>query len=169
VDIIIKHQSEDIPSICRLRPDLPPEMDAFMQKALAKSPSDRFQTPREFIVALEQVQQRMRGPVPTLPKARLVIVSTGQVFVLGGTKMIVGREDPKHEIHPDIQIDDPTMTLGRKHARLMHVQGTWAIEDRNSRNKTRLNGEILSPYESHPLKDGDMLHFGRVEARFEMR
>ncbi len=169
VDIIIKHQSEDIPSICRLRPDLPPEMDAFMQKALAKSPSDRFQTPREFIAALEQVQQRMRGPVPTLPKARLVIVSTGQVFVLGGTKMIVGREDPKHEIHPDIQIDDPTMTLGRKHARLMHVQGKWAIEDRNSRNKTRLNGEILSPYESHPLKDGDILHFGRVEARFEMR
>ena len=169
VDIIIKHQSEDIPSICRLRPDLPPEMDAFLQKALAKSPSDRFQTPREFIAALEQVQQRMRGPVPTLPKARLVIVSTGQVFVLGGTKMIVGREDPKHEIHPDIQIDDPTMTLGRKHARLMHVQGTWAIEDRNSRNKTRLNGEILSPYESHPLKDGDILHFGRVEARFEMR
>jgi serine/threonine-protein kinase len=169
VDIIIKHQSGDIPSICRLRPDLPPEMDAFMQKALAKSPSDRFQTPREFIAALEQVQQRMRGPVPTLPKARLVIVSTGQVFVLGGTKMIVGREDPKHEIHPDIQIDDPTMTLGRKHARLMHVQGTWAIEDRNSRNKTRLNGEILSPYESHPLKDGDILHFGRVEARFEMR
>ncbi len=169
VDIIIKHQSEDIPSICRLRPDLPPEMDAFMQKALAKSPSDRFQTPREFIAALEQVQQRMRGPVPTLPKARLMIVSTGQVFVLGGTKMIVGREDPKHEIHPDIQIDDPTMTLGRKHARFMHVQGTWAIEDRNSRNKTRLNGEILSPYESHPLKDGDILHFGRVEARFEMR
>ncbi len=169
VDIIIKHQSEDIPSICRLRPDLPPEMDAFIQKALAKSPSDRFQTPREFIAALEQVQQRMRGPVPTLPKARLVIVSTGQVFVLGGTKMIVGREDPKHEIHPDIQIDDPTMTLGRKHARLMHVQGKWAIEDRNSRNKTRLNGEILSPYESHPLKDGDILHFGRVEARFEMR
>src|SRR5215469_3566588 len=169
VDIIIKHQSEDIPSICRLRPDLPPEMDAFMQKALAKYPSDRFQTPREFIAALEQIQQRMRGPVPTLPKARLVIVSTGQVFVLGGTKMIVGREDPKHEIHPDIQIDDPTLTLGRKHARLIHVQGTWTVEDRNSRNKTRLNGETISPYEQHPLKDGDILHFGRVEARFETR
>src|SRR5258708_36483656 len=120
-------------------------MDAFIQKALAKSPSDRFQTPREFIAALEQVQQRMRGPVPTLPKARLVIVSTGQVFVLGGTKMIVGREDPKHDIHPDIQIDDPTMTPGRKHARLLHVQSKCAIVDRNSRNKTRLNGEMFSP------------------------
>src|SRR5260370_11832945 len=144
-------------------------MDAFMQKALAKSPADRFQTPREFIAALEEVEKRMRGRVRTLAKARLVIVSTGQVFVLGGTKMIVGREDPKHEIHPDIQIDDPTMTLGRKHARLMHVQGTWAIEDRNSRNKTRLNGEILSPYESHRLNDGDMLLFGRVDERFVLR
>ncbi|HKV02045.1 MAG TPA: FHA domain-containing protein, partial [Ktedonobacteraceae bacterium] len=125
--------------------------------------------PREFIAALEQMQQRMRGPVPTVPKARLVISSTGQVFVLGGGKMIVGREDPKHEIHPDIQIDDPTMTLGRKHARLMDVQGTWTVEDRNSRNKTRLNGVLLAPYEPHPLKDGDVLHFGKVEARFEMR
>lgn len=169
VDIILKHQTDPVPSICRLRPDLPPEMDAFMQKAMAKSPQARFQTPLEFIAALEQVQQRMRGPVPAVPKARLVIIPTGQTFVLGAGKMIIGREDPKHEIHPDIQIDDPTMTLGRKHARLMNVQGTWTIEDRNSRNKTRLNGEALVPYEPRSLKDGDILHFGRVEARFELR
>ena len=43
------------------------------------------------------------------------------------------------------------------------------VEDRNSRNKTRLNGKNLAPYELQPLKDGDTLHFGRVEARFEMR
>jgi hypothetical protein len=28
---------------------------------------------------------------------------------------------------------------------------------------------LLAPYEPHPLKDGDVLHFGKVEARFEMR
>src|SRR6266566_5598973 len=169
VDIIFKHRTEDIPSICRLRPDLPPEMDAFMQRAMAKTPDARYQTPREFIAALEQVQQRIRGPMPALPQARLVIISTGQTFVLSGTKLIVGREDPKHEIHPDIQIDDPTMTLGRKHASIMNAQGTWTVEDHNSRNKTRLNGEVLHPYEPKPLKDGDILHFGRVGARFELR
>ncbi len=169
VDIILKHQSEDIPSICRLHPGLPPEMDAFLQKAMAKLPDARYQTPREFIAALEQVQQRIRGPMPALPQARLVIISTGQTFVLSGTKLIVGREDPKHEIHPDIQIDDPTMTLGRKHASIMNAQGTWTVEDHNSRNKTRLNGEVLHPYEPKPLKDGDILHFGRVGARFELR
>ncbi len=171
VDIILKHQSEEIPSICRLHPGLPPEIDAFMYKAMAKQPDARYQTPREFIAALEHVQQRIRGPIPmpALPQARLVITSTGQTFVLSGAKMIVGREDPKREIHPDIQIDDPTMTLGRKHARIMNVQGTWTVEDQNSRNKTRLNGEVLLPYEPRPLKNGDMLLFGRVEARFELR
>ena len=61
------------------------------------------------------------------------------------------------------------MTLGRKHARLFYQQGTWMVADQNSRNKTRLNGKILAPYEPQPLRDGDLLQFGRVEARFEMR
>ncbi len=169
VDIIFKHLNDPIPSIYRQRPDVPPEMDSFLQRALAKSPYARYQTPREFIGALEEVQQIIRGPVSRPIQARLVIVTTGQAFPLNGEKLIIGREDPKHEIHPDIQIDDQTMTLGRKHARLLFQDGKWMVEDRNSRNKTRLNGKNVSPYELQPLKDGDTLHFGRVEARFEMR
>ena len=168
VDIIFKHLNDPIPSIYRQRPDVPPEMDSFLQRALAKSPYARYQTPREFIGALEEVQQVIRGPVSRPIQARLVIVTTGQTFPLNGEKLIIGREDPKHEIHPDIQIDDQTLTLGRKHARLLFQDGAWMVEDRNSRNKTRLNGKILSPYELQPLKDGDTLHFGRVEARFEI-
>jgi len=169
VDIIFKHLNDPIPSIYRQRPDVPPEMDSFLQRALAKSPYARYQTPREFIGALEEVQQIIRGPVSRPIQARLVIVTTGQAFPLNGEKLIIGREDPKHEIHPDIQIDDQTMTLGRKHARLLFQDGKWMVEDRNSRNKTRLNGKNVSPYELQPLKDGDTLHFGSVEARFEMR
>jgi serine/threonine-protein kinase len=171
VDIIFKHLHDPVPSIYHERPDMPPEIDAFMQRAMAKSPAARFQTPHEFIIALEAIQQIVRGPVPVTHKleARLVLAADGKIFPLNDEKLIVGREDPKHEIHPDIQIDDSTMTLGRKHARLMYQDGTWLVEDRNSRNKTRLNGKILSPYELLPLKDGDVLHFGRVEARFEIR
>src|ERR1700730_10541118 len=54
VDIVIKHMNEKVPSICRIRPDLPFEMDMYMQKAMAKVPADRYQTPQEFIAALEQ-------------------------------------------------------------------------------------------------------------------
>src|SRR5437763_10970118 len=86
VDIILKHQTEDVPSICRIYSVLPYEFDSFMQKAMAKQPQARFQKPREFILALEQIQQRIRGPMPALPQACIVITSTGQPFILTGAK-----------------------------------------------------------------------------------
>lgn len=170
VDIVLKHQTDPIPSICRLRPDVPAEMDSFLQQAMAKSPYVRFQTPREFIAALEEVQQGIQGsvPEPRQLQAQLIFPASKQTFVLGGEKLIIGREDPKREIHPDIQINDPTVTLGRRHARLVFQQGTWFIEDLNSRNKTRINGEILPAYQPRSLKDGAILLLGRVEARFQM-
>src|SRR5256884_1614128 len=64
VDIVIKHMNEKVPSLCQKRHDLPPEMDIFMQKAMAKSPEDRFSTPREFIAAIEQLQQVIQAKQP---------------------------------------------------------------------------------------------------------
>src|SRR5437016_8643331 len=90
VDIIMKHQSEDIPSICRIYPGLPYELDAFMQKAMAKQPDDRFQTPREFILGLEHIQQRIRGSMPTFPQASLVIFFTGGTFMITLDLIIIG-------------------------------------------------------------------------------
>ena len=168
VDIVFKHLNEPVPSIRQLRSDAPPALDAFFEQALAKEPAGRFQTPPEFILALEEIQRPMRSPTTRSIQARLVVVSSGQAFDLREGKSIIGREDPKREIHPDIQINDQTQTLGRQHASLTYQDGTWLVEDLNSRNKTRLNGQILTPFDARLLKNGDILHFGRVEARFEM-
>src|SRR2546428_5634574 len=70
VDIVIKHMNEKVPSICRLRPDLPVEMDIFMQKAMAKASADRFATLQEFIAALDQLQERIQA---TKPKGRVSV------------------------------------------------------------------------------------------------
>ncbi|HEY0752850.1 MAG TPA: FHA domain-containing serine/threonine-protein kinase [Ktedonobacteraceae bacterium] len=170
LDIILMHTRNPIPSICRLRPDLPQEMETFITRALAKSPDARFQSPAEYILALEQIQQRLRGDImPPQPEARLLLLESGQIFNLKGTKLLVGREDPRREIHPDVLINDDSRTIGRIHACLSCQQGQWSVEDRNSRNKTRLNGDVLVPYELRLLKNGDLLRFGRVEARFELR
>ena len=165
VEVILKHQQEDVPSVRRFCPDLP-QIDAFLQKAMAKAPDARFQTPREYIAALQRIQQGVTAP---LPQPYLVFIANNRKVLLTGTEMMVGREDPKREIHPDIQINDQTMTVGRQHARLIYRQGGWMVEDRNSRNKTRLNSEVLPPYEPRPLKDGDLINFGRIETRFELR
>ncbi len=189
VDIVIKHMNDKIPSICRLRPELPIEMDAFMQKALAKSPADRFATPQEFIAALDQIQERIP---PVLPQrvarggesklgndgmgrlgiapsreARIVVISSGNLIPLKGELMIVGRQDPTQGIYPEINLTDKT--VGRQHAYLRNKQGTYTVEDLNSLNKTRLNGVTLTPREERTLKDNDVLRFGSVEVRFELR
>lgn len=169
LDVILMHTHNPIPSICRLRPELPAEMDTFILKALAKAPAERFQSPAEYMVAIEQLQQRIRGSIaPPQPEASLVLLDGGQVFLLQGTKLLVGREDPRREIHPEVLINDEHKTVGRVHACFSYQEGQWSIEDRNSRNKTRLNGDILIPYEPHMLKNGDLLRFGRIEARFEL-
>jgi len=194
VDIVIKHMNDKVPSICRIRNDLPMEMDLFMQKALAKAPMDRYATPQEFIAALEQVHERVLA-MPTdkrhaqpaaeqhvgrmggenaqvvkpLPQkeARIIVLSNGQTIALQGELMVVGRQDPTLGIFPEITLADKT--VGRRHAYLRNQQGTFTVEDLNALNKTRLNGVILTPHEERTLKDGDVLRFGSVEVRFEMR
>lgn len=198
VDIVIKHMNDKVPSICRIRHDLPMEMDLFMQKALAKSPIDRYATPQEFIAALEQIHERVlamptdkrhaqhsspmheqhgggggnmggASPIRPLPQkeANIIVLSSGQSIPLKGELMVVGRQDPTLGIFPEITLADKT--VGRRHAYLRNQQGSFSVEDLNALNKTRLNGVILTPHEERTLKDGDVLRFGSVEVRFEMR
>ncbi|HEU5230007.1 MAG TPA: FHA domain-containing serine/threonine-protein kinase [Ktedonobacteraceae bacterium] len=191
VDIVIKHMNDKVPSACRLRPGLPIEVDYFLQKALAKSPADRYATPREFIVALEQLQERVQAMPPvervarsesesnganaSSPKlaatpqkeARIIVVSSGLAIPLRGDLMVVGRQDPTLGIFPEINLADKT--VGRRHAYVRYQQGKYTVEDLNALNKTRLNGVILTPHEERALKDGDVLRFGSVEVRFELR
>jgi pSer/pThr/pTyr-binding forkhead associated (FHA) protein len=37
-----------------------------------------------------------------------------------------------------------------------------SVEDRNSSNGTRVNGQRLTPFAPHPLKPGDTLEVGEV-------
>src|SRR5258707_9658093 len=191
VDIVIKHMNEKVPSLCRIRPDLPMDMDIFMQKAMAKSPAERYQTPQEFIAALEQLQERIQAmppmqrvsepghesragnmgaakpPAAPAKQARIVVLSSGQPIPLTGDLMVVGRQDPILGIYPEINLADKT--VGRRHAYLRNQQGKFTVEDLNALNKTRLNGVTLTPHEERTLKDGDILRFGSVEVRFELR
>jgi len=166
-------------------------MDIFIQKAMAKSSADRYQTPQEFVAALDQLQERIQAmptskrvaepayepksgniggaklPVAPPKQARLVVLSSGQPILLTGDLMVVGRQDPILGIFPEINLADKT--VGRRHAYLRHQHGTYTVEDLNALNKTRLNGVTLTPHEERTLKDGDILRFGSVEVRFELR
>jgi serine/threonine-protein kinase len=100
-------------------------------------------------------------------KAYLLVLASGQTIGLNGELMVVGRQDPVLGIFPEINLADKT--VGRRHAYLRHQQGQYTVEDLNALNKTRLNGAVLTPHEERTLKDGDILRFGSVEVRFELR
>ncbi len=192
VDIVLKHMNERVPLMRRFRPELPDEFDHFMQKAMAKQPADRFATPQEFIAALDRLQESLQtmqtpkrvagspadqsgrnwegggGMAFPQKQARIVVLSSGQQISLKGELMLVGRQDPTRGISPEINLGDDK-TVGRKHAYLRNQHGEYTVEDLNALNKTRLNGVILVPHKEESLKDGDILRFGSVEVRFELK
>jgi len=166
-EVIEKHMYEKVPSVCLLRPDLSGEIDIFMQKAMAKSPKDRYQTPREFLAAIQELQSSTSTTPRILPPKQgyFVILSTGESIPLTGETMEIGREAPN--IQPDINLADDKVS--RRHACLRNRQGAFSLEARHSKNPTYLNDVRLTPSEERLLKDGDILKFGNVEIRFELR
>ena len=52
--------------------------------------------------------------------------------------------------------------ISRKHAILRYCGESWKIEDKQSLNKTFVNGNELTPHHASPLLNGDILRLGVV-------
>lgn len=89
-----------------------------------------------------------------------------QRIVITEHSVVVGRADPKHGIIPDIDLTpfDPLRTVSRQHARIRLERADVYIEDLNSRNKTQLGGEKLTPHRPELLQSGHAIRFGAVKA-----
>jgi serine/threonine protein kinase len=166
-DVVMQHLNKPTPSLCALRPELPPEYDVFMVRALAKKPGDRFQTPAAFMEALTAL--------PALDGAggdsvTAVLVGENTRLELTGPDMVVGRRDPQRGFAPDIDLLplDHQQTVSRRHARFTRRSGRYFVEDLNAYNRTRVNGLPLVPHQEHELHDGDTVRLGNVELRFEI-
>src|SRR5947209_5899832 len=61
-----------------------------------------------------------------------------------------------------IRIDDPSVSS--RHAQVNKVGETFHLQDLESTNGTRVNGETIT---STALRGGEKIRFGKVEARFE--
>lgn len=58
-------------------------------------------------------------------------------------------------------------SISGQHATLLASADGLTVEDRNSSNGTRVNGQRLSPFAPHALKPGDTLEVG--ELRLQVR
>jgi serine/threonine protein kinase len=69
--VVSQHISATPPSLAKLRPGLPQAVIELVDKAMAKRPEDRFQTPAQMVAATEAVLAGQRVPVPPAPAGRL--------------------------------------------------------------------------------------------------
>lgn len=177
VDVVVQHLNNPIPSVCRERPELPLNYEAFIQRGMAKQPAQRFQSPQEFIQSLEALRtltpEGAGRPAKATTRAlpRLIESQSGQTFMLMKPENVIGRSDPQKGIFPDVDLAplDTQHTVSRRHARLMMREGRYSIEDLNAFNKTRLNDITLSPNQEQELREGDRIRLGNVELRFEVQ
>jgi pSer/pThr/pTyr-binding forkhead associated (FHA) protein len=70
--------------------------------------------------------------------------------------LTIGRSDSA-----DIKIDGDY--ISRIHSRILRIGMDSVIEDADSKNGTRVNGEII---ERHVLKHGDLIRVGTANFRF---
>ena len=63
--VLVKHVSEPVPEILKVNPDLPPEVDAIIKKAMAKNRNDRYESAVDMARALTKVAFGEERTLPT--------------------------------------------------------------------------------------------------------
>ncbi len=94
--------------------------------------------------------------------------SIGKEFPISADESLIGRWDADNGIFPDIDLDrhDPEAKVSRRHARILHNDGQYSIEDLGSTNGTFVNrGRRLVPGNAHLLSDGDEIIVGKTFLR----
>lgn len=87
IEVMFAHVHNPVPDPRQLRPDIPPAIAAIVQKAMAKEPSQRFQSATEMLSALEAAAGTDWAPAtlagPGLaPQTRRMMIGAGLVLVL---------------------------------------------------------------------------------------
>jgi pSer/pThr/pTyr-binding forkhead associated (FHA) protein len=96
-------------------------------------------------------------------------MSTGRLIQLPATAEVhIGRLDAAHGIFPDLDLSPDGGLEGgvsRHHCKVHQRGSAYLVEDVGSANGTFLDGQRLTPYLPHVLKDGDELQLGRIKLK----
>lgn len=98
--------------------------------------------------------------------------SVGAEFNLTSEETYIGRWDADNGVFPDVDLDsyDDEAKISRRHARIVHRNGGYTIEDLGSTNGTYVNrGRRLIPGNPNKLEDGDEIIVGKVFLRLQVK
>lgn len=86
----------------------------------------------------------------------------GKTFPLKGEHWLIGKQ------RTEVDICLEKSTVSRLHARIYRKERTYYIEDLNSRNGTRLEGQLINSGQPEVLKDGSEIIFADVSCTFKL-
>ncbi len=145
-------------------------MDAGMSTASAPSEAMMNAAPTSPPPTVTPMASTPPQPAPAPSGARLILISTGAEMALPDQEEItVGREDPSSGIFPDVDLTPyggEDGGVSRRHSRLLHIGDDYFVEDLQSTNFTKLDGQRLPAHVRERLEDGARLDFGRVAMIF---
>ena len=104
VEIAMKHLSDTPRPPSLLRPDIPPDLDMVVLRALAKNPDDRFQTAEEMDAELERVAAGVGVTAETADAATAVL--SGAALASAQTAIVPPRRPPT-EARPSYRYAEP--------------------------------------------------------------
>ena len=145
----------------------------------AAPPDDGAVHPSSALVGSGSIQPTAASPHERAPRPTGAIASTGAVYLISDSGrrvdvpaqdvVIVGREDVRSGIRPDVDLTlDGASAAGisRRHCRLLHQPEGWYVEDLMSTNYTVLNGKPLRAHVPVRVIHGDELRLGKLRLRF---
>jgi hypothetical protein len=115
--------------------------------------------------------ERAPSPRPAEAATTVYLISESgrRVDVPAQDVVIVGREDMRSGIRPDVDLTlDGASAAGisRRHCRLLRQAEGWYVEDLMSTNYTVLNGKPLRAHVPMRVIHGDELRLGKLRLRF---
>jgi serine/threonine-protein kinase len=99
IEIAMKHVNDLPTPPSSLRPEIPPELDQIVLRALAKDPADRYQTAEEFIEDLERVEAGLPISRATSTAATALLAGAAGGLVAGESTELLS-ETPTRVVAP---------------------------------------------------------------------
>jgi pSer/pThr/pTyr-binding forkhead associated (FHA) protein len=113
---------------------------------------------------------------PQFPASRprsswlIISVSHRRVALPANGALILGRFDPGINDPLDVDLtfeDQTTLTVSRRHARIVGADGRHTIEDLHSSNGLYINGLRVKPEYAHLLRSDDHVALGRLQLTYQ--
>lgn len=179
---IVQRLTRNAPPISLFNKQIDPDLEAVIMRTLMLNPGKRYQDMHSFIKDLSALAGDTKtikpvfahpahstGVLHAQPRGagpHLIVIGTETVLLLPEKEtIIIGRNHPRFPGQPDIDLGPyggVEAGVSRRHARLLHNEEGWYVEDLNSTNGTSVNMSPIQAGAPMRVRSGDVIRCARL-------